>query len=139
MGAGPTLAGIAKASASCTLAARSTSGHAASASKLPDARRWRINGRGVTRSSAHAAVTVAGGIAVPETPSGEWPLAAVRHAAGAFVTVAGEQVTATVASVRALGNARSEPAGAASIAGLRCAVRLGVIAAAGSAIALVTG
>jgi len=139
VGDGPTLAGVAKGFRelkSCGAASRTPRvvGVQAEGSQ-PIARAWR----------EHAAVrpggadTIADGIAVPEPALGDWAVDEVRLSGGAFVTVPDEELEAAVTLLGEHAGIRSEPAGAASLAGYRAALRAGLVRADECALVMVTG
>jgi threonine synthase len=94
--------------------------------------------RGEPGAPARPEETVADGIAVADPSVGDWALEEVRAAHGSFVTVSDEQM---LAAVDLLGSAgiTAEPAGAAALAGYRCAAETGVLAAPDRVVALITG
>lgn len=139
VGDGPTLIGMAKGfyelKACGAIDTRPRIIGVQAAGCAPLACRWHE----ITPVDADANATIADGIAVPEPSVGDWALAEVRHSGGTFVTVTDEQIKAAVTALRTMAGVSSEPAGAASLAGLCQAARQGLVAPDETAIVLVTG
>jgi len=148
VGDGPTLVGMAKGFRELRACGviddvpRIIGVQAAACAPLAD--RWRNMSTSTARATAvdpapDPAATIADGIAVPVPSVGEWTLDEVRLASGSFVTVADREIEAAIAALEELAGVRSEPAGAAAVAGLRCAVEQGLADPGETAVALVTG
>ncbi|MFH9354577.1 pyridoxal-phosphate dependent enzyme [Kitasatospora sp. NPDC017646] len=101
----------------------------------PLAARW----RGEAAGALDPAATAADGIAVPIPSIGDWALDEVRIADGCFVTVTEEEIADAVRELRDTAGIPSEPAGAASLAGLRRALAEGTVPPDAECVALVTG
>ncbi|MFJ9566854.1 pyridoxal-phosphate dependent enzyme [Streptomyces fuscichromogenes] len=139
VGDGPTLVGLAKgfrelkACRAVATLPRIIAVQAGGCAPLADA--W----FGRTTSVPDAGATSADGIAVPSPSIGAWTLDEVRHTAGTFVTVSEEEISHAVRDLEQLAGVRSEPAGAAALAGLRQAAATGLVASGETAVTLVTG
>jgi len=83
--------------------------------------------------------TFADSIAVSHPRNWRKAVAAVRRSGGAFCRVTDDEIRAAMRDLARLGGVFGEPAAAASLAGLRAAVRDGVVAPGSRALCVVTG
>ncbi|WP_221323727.1 pyridoxal-phosphate dependent enzyme [Actinoplanes sp. L3-i22] len=139
VGDGPTLVGLAKgfrellACGAIGALPRIIGVQARACAPLAD--RW----SGDAGADPDPAATAADGIAVPVPSIGDWTLAEVRTANGAFVTVTEPEIDDAVRCLLDLAQVRSEPAGAAALAGFRSGLATGLISPEETAVVLVTG
>ncbi len=85
------------------------------------------------------AATVADGIAVLRPAIGGSVLKAVRRGGGAMVAVPDEALLAAVANLASRAGVGAEPAGAAALAGLECAIGRGLVDRSETVVLLATG
>ena len=86
-----------------------------------------------------AAATIADSIAVGTPRNWRRALAWVRASRGAMLAVSDDDILEAMRATARLGAVFAEPAGAASVAGLRAAVAAGIVPADASALAVITG
>ena len=103
----------------------------------PLVREWR--GEEPEPGDLDAAATVADGIAVVHPATGAAVLDAVRSSGGGMTAVQDTELTHAVGLLAATAGIGAEPAGAASVAGLRAALRQGLVAPGETVVVLVTG
>jgi threonine synthase len=101
----------------------------------PLAREW----HGRPDSPVRHSGTIADGIDVPEPISGVEALAEVARSGGAFVAVPDAAMLAAIGMLASTAGVTCEPAGAAGLAGLLKARRMGLVAAGERVVVLVTG
>lgn len=141
VGDGPTLVALGKGFdelVACGVAARTPRlvGVQAAACQ-PLVRAW--SGTDPGPGELDAGATVADGIAVLRPAIGEAVLQAIRSSDGTMVAVSDAELLAAVGLLAATAGVGAEPAGAASVAGLRGALREGVVQPGETVVVLVTG